>query len=205
MFGQEKKKDLGFAEALATVSVRMVFDGPGGDLIKENSHDQDEIDRFMFSLITGHIAMATAAINLNLSINDSRKMRILDHLEETFKKKLGKQSQEFHIRKYIVDNHEVEMIEADCGSSDFTTNMKRLLSLTYESRVEQYESAIREGLERAKKDDGSRINPFLKMIKAMGKHVYGDDYTMDAVFISKLSSVMFACLQSMMSVCEEYE
>ena len=97
------------------------------------------------------------------------------------------------------------MIEAECGSCDFTANMKRLLSLTYESRVEQYESAIREGLERAKKADGARINPFLKMNKAMVKDVYGDDYTVDAVFISKLSSVMFACLQSMMSVCEDYK
>ena len=70
MFGQEKKKDLGFAEALTTVSIRMVYDGPGGDLIKEYSHDQDEIDRFLFSLATGHIAMATASINLNLSIED---------------------------------------------------------------------------------------------------------------------------------------
>ena len=205
MFGQEKKKDLGFAEALATVSIRMVFDGPGGDLIKEYCHDQDEIDRFLFSLVTGHIAMATASIDLNLSINESRKMRILDHMKETFKKKLGKQSQEFPIRKYIIENHEVEMIEAECGSCDFTANMKRLLSFIYESRVEQYKSALIEGLERAKKADGARINPFLKMNKAMVKDVYGDDYTVDAVFISKLSSVMFACLQSMMSVCEEYE
>ncbi len=205
MFGQEKKKDLGFAEALTTVSIRMVYDGPGGDLIKEYSHDQDEIDRFLFSLATGHIAMATASINLNLSIDDLRKVRILGHMGETFKKKLGKQSQEFPIRKYIIDNHEVEMIEAECGSCDFTANMKRLLSFIYESRVEKYESALIEGLERAKKNDGARINPFLKMNKAMVKDVYGDDYTVDAVFISKLSSVMFACLQSMMSVCEEYK
>lgn len=205
MFEQEEKKDLGFAEALATVSIRMVFDGPGGDLIKEYSHDQDEIDRFMFSLVTGHIAIATAAINLNLSINDSRRIQILDHVEETFKNKIGKQSEEFHIRKYIIDKHEVEMIEAKYGSSDFTTNMKRLLNLMYESRVEQYESAIKEGLERAKKRDGAKINPFLKVIKAIGKHVYGDDHAMDAVLISKLSSVMFASLQSMMSVCEDYK
>ena len=205
MLGQEKKKDLGFAEALATMSIRMVFDSPGSDLIKKYNHDQDDIDKCMLSLAIGHIAMATVSINFNLTVNESRKTRILNHMGETFIKKLSKISQEFNIRKYIIDNHEVEMIEAECGSCDFTTNMKSLLSFIYNSRVDVYESAMSEGLERAKKDDGSKNNPFLKMIKAMEKHVYGDDHTRDAVFLSKLSSLMFAILQSMMSVCEGYE
>ena len=205
MLGQKKKKDLGFAEALVTVSIRMVFDGPGGDLIKEHCQDQDDLDRFMLALALGHAALATVAINLKLTVDHSRKTQILNHLKETFIYKLSKPSHDFHISKYIIADHEVEMVESEYGNCDFTTDMKMLLSCIYDSRIHEYASAIREGLERVKKDDGSRINPFLKMINAMGKHVYGDDYAKDAVFISKISSMMFAILQSMMSVCEEYK
>ena len=205
MLGQKKKKDLGFAEALVTVSIRMVFDGPGGDLIKERCQDQDDFDRFMLALALGHAALATAAINLKLSVDHSRKTQILNQMKETFIYKLSKPSHDFHISKYIIADHEVEMVESEYGNCDFTTNMKMLLSFIYDSRVHEYASAIREGLERVKKDDGSKINPFSKMINAMGQHVYGDDYAKDPVFISKISSMMFAILQSMMSVCEEYK
>jgi hypothetical protein len=205
MLGQKKKKDQGFAEALVTVSIRMVFDGPGGDLIKERCNDQDDYDRFMLALALGHAALAKVAINNKLSVDHSRKTQILNHLKETFIYKLSKSSHDFHISKYIIADHEVEMVESEYGNCDFTTDMKMLLIFIYDSRVREYVSAIREGLERVKKGDGSRINPFLKMINTMGKHVYGDDYAKDTVFISKISSMMFAILQSMMSVCEEYK
>ena len=205
MLGQKKKKDLGFAEALVTVSMRMVFDGPGGDLIKEQCPDQDNLDRFMLALAIGHAALATVAINLNLSVDHTRKTQILSHMDETFINKLSKPSDDFHISKYIITDHEVEMVESKYGNCDFTTNMNMLLNFIYNSRVHEYSSALREGLERVKKDDGAKINPFLKMINTMGKHVYGDEYVKDAVFISKISSMMFAILQSMMSVSEEYK
>jgi len=205
MLGQKKKKDLGFAEALVTVSMRMVFDGPGGDLIKEQCPDQDNLDRFMLALAIGHAALASVAIKLKLSVDHTRKTQILSHMDETFINKLSKPSDDFHISKYIITDHEVEMVESKYGNCDFTTNMNMLLNFIYNSRVHEYSSALREGLERVKKDDGAKINPFLKMINTMGKHVYGDDYAKDAVFISKISSMMFAILQSMMSVSEEYK
>ena len=205
-FGKGKGKDLGLAEALATVSIKMVFDGPGGDLIiKKYSDNKEYLDRFMLALAIGHAAMATAAQDLNLSIDPARKTFIHDHMVKTFTKKMSEFSGSFPVSKYIVADHEVKMIESEFGNCDFTTNMKKLLGMIYDSRVAEYESALKEGLDRAAKDDGARINPFLKMVKAMGKHVYGDEQAMDKVFISQLSSVMFACLQSMMSVCEEYE
>ena len=205
MSGKTTAKDLGFAETLATVSIRMVYDGPCEDVIKAFCHEQDIVNRWIFCLAVAHTAMANVSIKLNLSTEISRKIEILAHLRETFISKLGKQSGQFHIGTYIVDPREAEMIKAEFGSCDFTSDMKGLLTLIYGTRVREYESGLRQGLNRRNQEDGSRINPFLKMIKSMGRHVHGDAYEKDQEMIVKLTTVLFASLQSMMGVCEEYD
>ena len=204
MLDHEIKKDLSLAEALATVSIRMVFSGPADDILKEQCSEQDEIERILLSLAVAHIAMATVAVKFNLTVSDSRKIEILDHLWETFAEKMGKQSQHFSVRKYIVASKEVNLVEKRYGCSEFITTMARLLRLIFDPRLMEYEAALSEGLLKAKGVEGKKINPFQKMIKTMAMHVYGYDNDVKNSPLIKLPSLMFASLQSMMSVCEGY-
>lgn len=196
MFDLSKSKDLKMGDTLAAASIKAAFAGPVVLFAKQNEKAPGDKDRFTLAFAIVNSAFATIAVNLVSQVNHQRKMRILDHMVDTFFQLLSKHSGRFDISRFVISGEEVSYIQSR-GLTGFEVGMGELLDVLYDRRMQEYEAAITQGFDPALSVDGA-LGPFSMLIRVFGNHVYGDDIVEDILFVTELSDIIYGNLNWLM-------
>lgn len=189
IFGLNKDKDLKMGKTLATASIKAALDGPVVMFAKQNEKSPGDKNRFTLAYAIANSAFAKIAVNLVLQVNIQRKTRILDHMADTFLQILSRNSGRFDISRFVVSDEEISYTQSR-GLTSSEVDMRELLDLLYDRRMEAYEAAITQGFDPAQNADGAQ-GPFSMLIKIFGNHIYGDNTAEDILFITELSDIIY--------------
>lgn len=191
-----------FGEGLACIVMKFASDDCSSDFVKRYISLLEK-NRFMFSYAILNTVLAITVINITAKYTHNRKRVILDNMLTAFKQMLSSisGSENINIKQFIPSADEREYIRSQWGDGDFDTNIRSLLDVLYNRKMEEYNEGLVLGFS---KDKGTSLGPYSNVIMAFGDHVHGDNTAKDIQYIMQMSQMLSANLDGFLGACEEH-